>query len=56
MSKTTVQQIIERDLFQRRLQENSPIGLQEFIYPLMQGYDSVAMEVDLEIGGTDQVY
>ena len=56
MSKTTVQQIIERNLFQRRLRENSPIGLQEFIYPLMQGYDSVAMKVDLEIGGTDQVF
>lgn len=56
MSKTTVQQIIERDLFQRRLKQGSPIGLQEFIYPLMQGYDSVAMEVDLEIGGTDQTF
>ena len=56
MSKTTVQQIIERDLFQRRIKDGSPIGLQEFIYPLMQGYDSVAMEVDMEIGGTDQVF
>jgi len=56
MSKTTVQQIIERDLFQRRIKNNNPIGLQEFIYPLMQGYDSVAMKVDLEIGGTDQTF
>ncbi|MFC1722228.1 tyrosine--tRNA ligase [Patescibacteria group bacterium] len=56
MSNTTVQQMIERDMFDRRLKENNPIGLQEFIYPLMQGYDSVAMEVDLEIGGTDQIF
>jgi len=56
MSKTTVQQIIERDLFQRRIKDGNPIGLQEFIYPLMQGYDSVAMKVDMEIGGTDQVF
>lgn len=56
MSQTTVQQILERDLFQRRMAEGSPIGLQEFIYPLMQGYDSVAMEVDMEIGGTDQTF
>lgn len=56
MSKSTVQQMIERDMFQRRLNQNDPIGLQEFIYPLMQGYDSVAMEVDLEIGGTDQIF
>lgn len=56
MSNTTVQQMIERDLFQKRLEKNDPIGLQEFIYPLMQGFDSVAMEVDLEIGGTDQTF
>ena len=56
MSKTTVQQMLERDLFQRKIKELTPIGLQEFIYPLMQGYDSVAMEVDLEIGGNDQVF
>ncbi|RJR27407.1 tyrosine--tRNA ligase [candidate division WWE3 bacterium] len=56
MSHATVQQMMERDLFQRRLSENNPIGLQEFIYPLMQGYDSVAMDVDLEIGGTDQTF
>lgn len=56
MSTTTVQQMLERDLFQKRLQKQNPIALQEFIYPLMQGYDSVAMEVDMEIGGTDQTF
>jgi tyrosyl-tRNA synthetase len=56
MSKTTVQQVLERDLFQNRLKENKPIALQEFIYPLLQGYDSVAMKVDIEIGGTDQIF
>jgi tyrosyl-tRNA synthetase len=56
MSQATVQQMTERDMFSRRLKENDPIGLQEFIYPLMQGYDSVAMQVDLEIGGTDQTF
>jgi tyrosyl-tRNA synthetase len=56
MSKATVQQMIERDLFQKRLDENVPIGLHEFMYPLMQGYDGVAMEVDMEIGGSDQTF
>jgi tyrosyl-tRNA synthetase len=56
LSTTTVQQTIEREMFQKRLAKNDPIGLQEFIYPLMQGFDSVAMEVDLEIGGTDQTF
>ncbi|MBN2096564.1 tyrosine--tRNA ligase [Candidatus Peregrinibacteria bacterium] len=52
----TVQQMIERDMYQKRLQGNKPIGLHEFLYPLMQGYDSVHMEVDLEIGGNDQLF
>lgn len=56
MSKTTVQQMLERDLYQRKLKSNTPVGLQEFIYPLMQGYDSVFMNVDLEIGGNDQIF
>jgi len=56
MSSTTVQQMIERDMFQKRIAKNDPIKLQEFIYPLMQGYDSVAMEVDLEMGGNDQTF
>jgi len=52
----TVQQMIERDMYQKRLKEGKPIGLHEFLYPLMQGYDSVHMEVDLEIGGNDQLF
>lgn len=52
----TVQQMIERDMYQKRLSENKPIGLHEFLYPLMQGYDSVHMEVDVEIGGNDQLF
>ena len=52
----TVQQMIERDMFQVRLKDNKPIGLHEFLYPLMQGYDSVAMDVDLEVGGSDQLF
>ncbi len=56
MSNTTVQQMIERDLFQNRLTEGNPIGLHEFMYPLLQGYDGVAMQVDMEMGGTDQIF
>ncbi len=52
----TLQQMIERDMFQVRIKENKPIYLHEFLYPLMQGYDSVAMDVDVEIGGTDQTF
>jgi tyrosyl-tRNA synthetase len=54
--KFTVQQMIERDMYQKRLDSGKPIGLHEFFYPLMQGYDSVAMDVDLEIGGNDQTF
>ncbi len=54
--KITVQQLIERDMFQKRIKEGRPIGLNEFIYPLLQGYDSVALAVDAEIGGTDQTF
>src|SRR5258708_39990806 len=50
----TVQQMIQRDMFQRRLAENKPISLHEFTYPLLQGYDSVALQTDGELGGTDQ--
>ena len=56
MSNVTAQQMLERELFEKRLNKKDPIGLQEFIYPVMQGYDSVAMGVDLEIGGTDQTF
>lgn len=52
----TVQQFIERSMFQKRLKENKPIHLHEFLYPLMQGYDSVAMDVDVEVCGTDQLF
>ncbi|MEA3273022.1 MAG: tyrosine--tRNA ligase [Patescibacteria group bacterium] len=56
MSRVTVQKMAERDLFKRRLKKGDPIQLQEFIYPLMQGYDGVAMKVDMEIGGADQIF
>ncbi len=52
----TVQQMLERDMFQRRMTEGKPISLHEFLYPLMQSYDSVHMGVDLEFGGTDQLF
>lgn len=55
-SNMTVQQLLERDMFQKRLADNKPIHLQEFLYPIMQGYDSVAMEVDAELCGTDQIF
>ncbi len=56
MAKTTVQQLMERDMFQKRLEESKPIHGHEIMYPLLQGYDSVVMDVDLEIGGTDQTF
>ena len=52
----TVQQILERDMFEKRMKEGKPIYLHEFMYPLMQGYDSVAMDVDVELCGTDQIF
>ena len=52
----TVQQMLERDMFQKRLKENKPIYLHEFLYPLMQAYDSVVMNVDVEVCGTDQIF
>lgn len=52
----TVQQIIERDMFDKRIKAGKPIYLSEFLYPLMQGYDSVAMNVDVEVCGTDQIF
>ncbi len=55
-SNFTVQQMLERDMFEERMKEGRPIGLHEFMYPLMQGYDSFAMDVDLEVGGTDQTF
>ncbi|NLG06205.1 MAG: tyrosine--tRNA ligase [Candidatus Pacebacteria bacterium] len=56
MAKATVQQLLERDMFQNRLKKNLPIYAHEIIYPLLQGYDSVVMDVDLEIGGRDQTF
>lgn len=55
-SEFTVQQMSKRKMFQERLKEDKPIGLHEFLYPLMQGYDSVAMEIDVEVGGNDQLF
>ncbi len=55
-SHFTVQQMSERDMFEKRLQEGKPVYLHEFMYPLMQGYDSVAMDVDAELGGSDQTF
>jgi tyrosyl-tRNA synthetase len=52
----TVQQLIERDMYQERIKKGEPINLREFLYPLLQGYDSVAMDVDLEQGGTEQTF
>ncbi|MDD5145425.1 MAG: tyrosine--tRNA ligase [Candidatus Pacebacteria bacterium] len=55
-SNFTVQQMITRDMFQERIKEGRPIFLHEFLYPLAQAYDSVAMDVDLEVGGKDQTF
>lgn len=55
-SKVTHEQMIERDMFQERLKNNEPIYLNEFLYPLMQGYDSVYLETDAEVGGSDQLF
>ena len=54
--KYTVARILERDDFSNRFNNNIPIGIHEFLYPLMQGYDSVALNADIEIGGTDQTF
>jgi tyrosyl-tRNA synthetase len=53
---TTVAQILERDDFARRQQAREPISISELLYPLMQAYDSVAVDADVELGGTDQLY
>lgn len=55
-SNFTVQQLIERDMYQERLKKNEPIFIHEFLYPVAQSYDSVSMNVDLEIGGSDQTF
>lgn len=55
-SHFTVDRLMERDMFAKRKEENKPIFLHEFMYPVMQAYDSVAMNVDGEVGGNDQTY
>ena len=55
-SKYTVARMLERDDFDKRFKNQVPISIHEFLYPLMQGYDSVAVEADIEIGGTDQTF
>ena len=52
----TVARMLERDDFKKRYQNNQPIAVHEFLYPLVQGYDSVALEADIELGGTDQKF
>jgi tyrosyl-tRNA synthetase len=52
----TVSRLLERNDFERRFRTNQPISVSEFLYPLMQAYDSVAIEADIEVGGTDQEY
>jgi len=56
MAETTVGQILKREMFQRRIKEEKEIYLNEFLYPLLQGYDSVAMRIDIEMGGNDQTF
>src|SRR3989344_2827225 len=55
-SRVTVQRMLERDLFERRIKDGRPLYIHEFLYPLMQGYDSVVMKVDGEVGGNDQTF
>ena len=52
----TVGQMLEREAFKKRFNEQKPIGLDELLYPIMQGYDSVALNCDVEFGGTDQIF
>lgn len=54
--RISFQQMVERDLYQERLKSKTTFSLREFFYPLLQGYDSVAMKVDLELGGSDQTF
>src|SRR6266581_2148141 len=56
MAKYTVSQLLEREDFHKRFQEEKPISVHELLYPLAQGYDSVALEADVELGGTDQKF
>ena len=55
-SNYTVARMLERDDFENRFKNNKPIGIHEFLYPLIQGYDSIALNADVELGGTDQKF
>ncbi len=55
-AQMTVQRMLDRDMFRKRIEEGAPIYIHEFMYPLMQGYDSVALQVDGEVGGNDQTF
>lgn len=55
-SMMSVQQMSQRDMFQKRFEEQKPVWIHEFLYPLFQGWDSVEMDVDIEIGGSDQIF
>ncbi|MDB5224677.1 MAG: tyrosyl-tRNA synthetase, partial [Candidatus Adlerbacteria bacterium] len=55
-SNFTVQQMLQRDMFEKRIADGKPISLHEFLYPLMVGYDSVVLDVDVELGGSDQEF
>jgi tyrosyl-tRNA synthetase len=55
-ARYTLARLLERDDFARRMRDNQPIAMHELLYPLMQGYDSVALQADLELGGTDQKF
>jgi len=55
-SELTVARMLERDDFKKRFESNRPISIHEFLYPLIQGYDSVALKADVELGGTDQLF
>ena len=55
-ARHTVARMLERDDFSKRYKGNQPIAIHEFLYPLVQGYDSVALQADVELGGTDQKF
>ncbi|MBJ19094.1 MAG: tyrosine--tRNA ligase [Deltaproteobacteria bacterium] len=55
-ARMTVARMIERDTFQKRIKDSEPVGIHEFLYPLMQGWDSVQVSADVELGGTDQLF
>ena len=55
-SQQTVSRMLERDDFTKRYNNHQPIAIHEFLYPLVQGYDSIALEADVELGGTDQTF